>query len=82
MKDLKQYINEAKTISKKDFDIAVSEYNEICDYWHAPVRMFDKISSYDSKRKQKMKNIIKAYLTQEKMDQNEFWNSNKWGCFS
>ena len=82
MKTLVQFINEDKTISKKDFDAAVAEYNSICDYWHTPVRMSDKITSYDSKRKQKMKNIIKTYLTQEKMDQNEFWNSNKWGCFS
>ena len=82
MKTLTQFINEAKTISKKDFDMAVAEYNAICDYWHAPARMFNKIASYDFKRKQKMKNIIKAYLTQEKMDQNEFWNSNKWGFFS
>ena len=82
MKTLVQFINEAKAISKKDFDAAVSEYNSICDYWHTPVRMSDKITSYDSKRKQKMKNIIKAYLTQEKMDQNEFWNSNKWDYFS
>ena len=82
MKTLTQFINEAKTISKKDFDMAVSEYNSICDYWHDPVRKFDKISSSDSKRKQKMKNIIKTYLTQENMDQNEFWDSNKWGCFS
>lgn len=82
MKTLVQFINEAKTISKKDFDTAVAEYNSICDYWHDPVRKFDKVSSSDSKRKQKMKNIIKTYLAQEQMDQNEFWDSNKWGCFS
>lgn len=82
MKTLVQFINEAKTISKEDFEVAVAEYNSICDYWHDPVRKFDKVSSSDSKRKQKMKNIIKTYLTQENMDQNEFWDSNKWGCFS
>ena len=32
MKTLVQFINEAKTISKKDFDAAVAEYNSICDY--------------------------------------------------
>ena len=82
MKTLVQFINEAKTISKEDFEVAVAEYNSICDYWHDPVRKFDKVSASDSKRKQKMKNIIKTYLTQENMDQNEFWDSNKWGCFS
>ena len=32
MKTLAQFINEAKTISTKDFDMAVAEYNAICDY--------------------------------------------------
>jgi hypothetical protein len=81
MKTLKEFINESK-IQKKEFEKAVEEFNAICDYYHEPSRMFNKISTLDNKRKEKMKTIINNYLQQEGIDKQEFWDSNKWNTFS
>lgn len=81
MKTLKEFINESK-ISKNEFEKAVDEFNSICDYYHEPTRMFNKISASDNKRKQKMKTIINNYLQQEGIDKQKFWDSNKWNPFS